>query len=320
MYSKIHTYRECRDNVLKMLERYSSDGIQNDCGEMKDIEKRLPSSINIHMRKLYAQFLRSKKTSTVILSPPSKKYDFGSFEISNFDSVSKEIRGNGLACHAELSGNGEVIIVTEKTTEKYYFATAPGETEIFSAAIDVPKGTAAVILIGADPNAVLKVLSFVIYENFYGAGEYGELICADGKCCAKLPDDCAEVLAIYDKDGKAAKLSLFEFSERGNVVTAKSEMAGVYTLEYIAYPAELPENCRDDSEIILPPILFDALCYMCAADLCPAFDGEVYSKLTYKYREILENYYDRKPYYTKTRNSFYKICGRIEIPKRKGER
>ncbi len=314
MYSKIYTYRECRDSVLKMLERYSSDGIENDCGEMKDIVKRLPASINVHLRKLYEEFVREKRKCRVIFSKPSKIYDFGSFRCSRDEPFEAKIVGEALAFYAEVSGSGEISFVTDSGAQRFLISASDGTFETVSGLIDASVGAETVMNIIAD--STINVRSLVIYENFYDEA----LICADGYCSARLPDDCTRILGAYDKDGRNVILSLFELCGASGVITVQNKMAGEYTFEYLVIPTALPENCDDTERIILPPILFDALCYMCAADLCPASMGEIYSKLTYKYREILENYYDRERFSIGTRNSFFRIRGNITLPKRKGAR
>lgn len=314
MYSKIHTYRECRDSVLKMLERYSSDGIENDCGEMKDIVKRLPASINIHLRKLYEEFVREKRKCRVILSEMSKVYHSGSFVCDTDNPFEKSISGKGLAFYAEVCGSGEISFVTENGVQRHLISDTDGRIETVCGLIDTGGTSEAVMNVAADSS--LRVLSIVIYEGIYDEG----LICADGYCSARLPGDCTRILGAYDKSGKNVILSLFEICPKTGIVTVHKSIAGEYCFEYLVCPAALEEDCGDEETIVLPPILFDALCYMCAADLCPASMGDIYSKLTYKYREILENYYDREMSFVGARNSFFRICGNIRLPKRKGVR
>ena len=124
-------------------------------------------------------------------------------------------------------------------------------------------------------------------------------------------ENFAKICAVYDEKGFPAPLELFDISVSDGTVKTNLKNAGAYIFEYYIYPEKLPGDCPDDAQIILPPILFDALCYMCASDLCPSSDGELFSKLTYKYREILENYYDGSRNLTAGRNSFFKVCGNI---------
>lgn len=314
MYSRIHTYRECRDGVLKMLERYSSNGIENDCGEMKDIIKRLPASINIHMRKLYEEFVREKKTCRIAFSQKSKKYDFGSFICDAENPFEAEISGKGLAFYAQVCGSGEISFVTENGAQRYLISDTDGRIEMVRGLVDTGETSEAVMNVIADSS--LQVLSLVIYEGVTDE----ELICDDGLCSARLPDDCIRILGAYDCDGRNVVLSLFGLCGETGIITVDKSMAGEYDFEYLVCPAALSEDCGEEDRIALPPILFDALCYMCAADLCPASMGEVYSKLTYKYREILENYYDRESPGPFARNSFFKIRGNLKLPKRRGAR
>ena len=66
---------------------------------------------------------------------------------------------------------------------------------------------------------------------------------------------------------------------------------GFATLKYKVNPKPFTPDEPSWTPVDLPDITADALCYLTAAELCPAEYGELYSKLMYKYRDICLNYY-----------------------------
>ncbi len=304
MYSQIHTYGECRGSVLKMLERYSSNGTLNSCGEMKDMENGLVESINANMRKLYAEFVRESRKKALIFRAPRVICNFGPLYIEKGTEFTGSFSGKGFCFYAEVCGSGDIVFKSSNGFDSYSFGTDFGETEILKG---TPTGaTSGEISFTVSASDDVFLYSLVIYD-----GSHNEFIMPKGYCMARLPEGCAKVLSITDENGFLVSEDIFDISPSDLSVVTGAENSGKYVFEYYAYPDELAENCNDDAEIKLPGVLFDALCYMCAADLCPSSDGGLYSKLAYKYREILENYYDGARSHESERNSFYRLCGRI---------
>ena len=72
---------------------------------------------------------------------------------------------------------------------------------------------------------------------------------------------------------------------------------------YYAYPEPIAENAPCETPVPLPPAASDALIYLVAAELCDREDGELYTRLLYKYRELLTNTYPSEN--IKRKNRYY---------------
>ena len=304
MYSQIHTFGECRRSILKMLERYSSNGALNCCGELEDIENRLVECINANMRKLYAEFVRCVEKKALVFHSPEILYEYSPLYIEKDTEFCGNFPGKSFSFYIEVCGSGDVVFGSADRIDTYSFDTATGETKILKGTLNGTSEENVSFTVNASSD--VNLYSFVIYRG--GSPDY---IMPKGCCKARLPDNCAQLISITDERGNLVDKHLFDVSPWDMSITTRTENAGRYIIEYYAYPERLCEDCGDDANIKLPGVLFDALCYMCASDLCPSSEGELYSKLLYKYREILENYYDGAKNHASHRNSFYRLCGKI---------
>lgn len=299
MYSKTFTLGECKKRILKLLERYSSNGAENGIGEVLDIRNRVADCVNVHLNKLYYEFSNEKKKSEIFFCPYEKTFDYGSFEVTENSVFQRFFDGEKVAFYVCAQGAGQIIFYTPLETYRYAINTSGGESCVVRGFFDNGGKESCRFIVGAEPQ--LKIHSFVVYDGFYSDG-CKELVCDSEKLAAFLPKDCAKVLGLIPKNKNFSENVNFEINESERTIAVPQKFAGDYIMEYIPYAPEVSEN--DDCAFCLSPIIFDALCYMCAADLCPASDGELFSKLTYKYREILANIYDRRKNYG-LRNVFY---------------
>ncbi len=284
-----------------LLERYSSNGTVNTVGEVKDLEERLPASIGVHLRKLYEEYGLGRRKAEVLFKAPTVLDDYHAFSLDSSAVFSQRLVGNGLSYRIRACGTGDLIFVSCGAAENVTFESSPGEVIEHSGRI-YPEDDLGCFILMAKPS--LEVHSFEIYtDSLYGGASR---VFGKDKSAVSLPKDFSRLLGIYDERGTKMPISAFDLCEDGMLVT-DSKNDGVYTLDYLSLPENITSENIASAAITLPPVLFDALCYMCAADICPVSDGETVSKLTYKYREILENFYDRYTEPSVGRNRFYGV-------------
>ena len=96
MFLEKYTLGECRERILKLLERYSSNGKENICGEVLDIENRLVVSLDIHIRKLWYEFFDERKQYEFSFFRPKRSSDLGSFTVSAGGDRAVSSSGNKL--------------------------------------------------------------------------------------------------------------------------------------------------------------------------------------------------------------------------------
>ena len=309
MFLQNHTLEELRVRVLKLLERYSSNGVINTCGEISDINGRLVESANTHLRMLYSEILRPVRRVQINI----KKLNFlcsKQYTIKSGKPLIWESLGTGMVFYCKVRGDMTFTVESESGSVSYEIYSKNGEPTVLCGSAKNCKDSH--MKFRAQTSTEAEFLEFYAFWGAtYGEGEEIE-VTSEGIMFPKIPGDCAEIISIYDKNGRKVTQGTVEYSLYSGRLYADVKNYGIYTLEYVVAPHEISSDATDEENIRLPDILFDALCYMCASDICPASDGNVFSKLTYKYREILENYYSRSRNLVSSRNSFFTLTGRIK--------
>ncbi len=291
MYSKAYTLGEFRGRILKLLQRYSSNGTIVQSGEKADIENRLVTSLNIHLTRLMYEFSDNIKRRAVSFFMPGCAADFGSMSLCAGENVEKNVKGQGLAFYMEARGEGTVEISLDGRTLTRRIYTDNGAYTVVRGILGNDMECECTFRISCD--TYLDIKNFTVYEGTLDARGDGELICAKSRSSAYIPDDCAEILAVYERNGAKDINTNFSVLEEERIVFVPRCANDEYIIEYVPYAPQFSESEGDSSQVCISPLTADALCYMCAADLCPVNQPELYSKLTYKYREILENTYTR---------------------------
>lgn len=292
MYSIKYTLGEFRDRILKLLRRYSSNGVILPSGEKEDIENRLVTSLNVHLARLWHEFPAGTKRCGLSFFAPSVIADIGSMAVSAGDTVVKTFCGKNIGFFMTVCGKGNVSLTTSGGTSVYNADTTKGERIVIRGGA-MNDGTAECVL-SFTADTGMEIRDLVVYEGVEASRGDIQLLYGKGVYASYLPADCADVVAVYDDSVYPTRKTDYDVLEDERIILIPSGRGSEYTVEYVTYPPTFDEALGDDSEILLSPLMADALGYMCAADLCPVNDPELYSRLTYKYREILENLYTRR--------------------------
>ncbi len=314
MYSKKYTLGELRDLILKLMQRYSSNGTIYPSGEKADIENRLITSINIHLCRLWHEFSNTAKRCGIFFFTPHCIADFGNFEVCAGQSITRNAIGRKVGFCMTVCGKGRIEVSCAGTSKTYTADTLHGERIMIRGTVDNVDRAECNFVISADTR--LTVCDFVVYEDVEKESGDTELMFGKNIAAAYLPVDCSKVLAVYDVSENREKSISFEVLENERILLAPKNGKSGYELEYVPYPPEFAAEASDDEAVLISPIMADALGYMCAADLCPVGDPELYSKLTYKYREILGNIYSRNRK-SGIVNKFYGLIGRRGVLSRR---
>jgi len=315
MFSKNYTLGECRERILKLLERFSSNGNPNSCGEVEDIKNRFITCVNIHINKLWYEFSAEKRECDISFYRPKCIADTSPVKLGEGETFSKSISGRKTGYYLVLGGKGTVTVFCGESSAVYAVDTLPGAFTVIKGACGNNGEDVSNFVINA--NTYIHVKAFEVYEGVENDSNVYGLLYGKGKTAAFLPEDCSRILSLYNENGK--DISRYaDTDEKLRIMILPASVGERGSLEYIPYPPSFKEDASDSELLALSPVMYDALCYMCACDLCPADDGQLYSRLMYKYREILENIFDRHRSFG-ARNSFYRLIGRIGlIPRRQG--
>ncbi len=291
MYSKTYTLGEFRDRILQILERYSSNGAIVTSGEKADIENRLVTSLNIHLARLMYEFPDNKKKVLMPLFAPECVKVMGKITPEAGKECVYVVTGANLAYYMEARGRGRLEISCDGKNFTREIYTDNGAYTVIRGIVGNGEKCECSFAFSCD--SYLDIRGFTVYEGVAEDVTDDELICPFGYCSAYLPNDCAQIISLHSRSGAKVSESDFSILEDRRMILVKERGVRELVAEYVAYAPQFSEKEGDASAVDISPVMADALGYMCAADLCPVNQPELYSRLTYKYREVLGNIYSR---------------------------
>lgn len=301
-----YTLSRLKSDVFRLLDEYSCNGENTDIysGSLGDIEKRFISAANFAIRLVSLACDRRKKRIRLFFKAPLPVMKKSDFSVSYGEEKTLSIPENTGALSFYYGGSAKMLFRDEYgiVIEEKSLITECGELLCHRAF--VPDNARDMVFSCKMADAVeiscLKCyssdsVSHITEEKYLPDGKrlfctappyLTELICAkriSGERCYPCPED---IFLIED-----------------GTISCDEKYAGTYELEYLVSPCELEENSDDETEIELYPSAYTAAVYATAASLCEREDAELYTRLTYKYREILANCYPSG--IEQRRNSFY---------------
>ena len=306
MNKSVYTLGRLKSEVFRALDEYSSNGLGHEIfsGGTGDIDKRFSPALNSAIRLILLSSARQEKTCLVALQKPEKLMAICDFSVAGNEKRKIMLPLNSGAVSFDFSGNGSFFILDsgEGIISEHKLSTEYGNIENCKKII---QSNAVCIEFTASSEEFLSVSGLYSYNISSVRGCLEEKFLPDGKrvFCA-FPPRCAEICSVStEKRGRRIPCpsDIFNFSE--GLLSCEEKYSGNYNITYCEYPEEIPENASPDTELSLSPAAFGAAVYAVAAELCAREDGEMYSRLTYKYREMLANTYPVENYSLK--NSFF---------------
>ncbi len=298
------TLAELKERIYKALGEHSVNGEQValTAFEKADMEKSIINAINTSVVRT-VQYLPAFTRITELYFPEIKallfkemiKLEEGEqrrFEVEDgSDMAVVKICCCGNARIEALKGD-EVLCEYNASCEKI------GEIKTFSFALALEKGCEI---------AITALDGGVYIDSLYCADAHGLCMGKDAECFpqygttfAKTDADIKQI-SYASSNGKS--IPVYKYSCDNGYVYTSSENTGKTILHYIPMPHAFTEDSGADEKLSLPEITICAIVYLAASELCSYEDADVYNRLTYKYRDIVLNSYDRNK--EDRRNSFY---------------
>ncbi len=298
-----HTIGSLRADVFRALDEYSRNGENYDIfsGGAADIDRRFITALNGALCLVNTALGSTVKRIRLCFSKPVVLAQLCDFQIAEGQNsielpflsgaVSFDFCGCGKLVFVGL--NGEVI--EERQLESWF-----GNLAVMRAF--VPQDATRIVF-SSETGLFVEKLKLYDKESLCGCTD--EKYLPDGKriYCAISPL-LSEIKAVYGEKrigSLGIPADLFEVSD--GIISCSERYSGSYTMEYFEYPASFDESTSPDTVLELSPTAYEAVIYSVAAALCEREDGELYSRLTYKYRELLANIYPKNNLTRK--NSFF---------------
>ncbi len=298
-----HTYTlsEIKDAVFRALDEFSINGNLSDkySGGLSDINKRFFEALNQSVRKVYLSVERKVHETALSFTKHAMLLEVSKLNISRSQAERISLPQSAGSFCISFTGQGTLTLKnsSEVILAEYRLCSGGG---VFETEKDfVPEGCVSAEITS---HAGLSILYFKVYScNFLARGVTEQTLLPDGKnlFCA-FPESAVEIKYVSSAN-TPYPVDLFSFG-RG-IISCDEKYAGSYRVEYFSYPPKLYETDPPDTPIELSPTACSALIYSTAAYLCADEDGDLYTKLMYRYQEICANRYPAAG--TKTRNSFY---------------
>ena len=301
--NNIHTLGGMRADVFRVLDEYSRNGENHDIfsGGTGDMENRFVSALNGALCLIDRAVGSEPKRKNVCFSRPGVIFEACSFVLSD-GQKSIEVPFLCGSLSFDFTGCGKLAFFDAQNEKIREIELAGDFGNIETAKFFVPQDAVRMVF---STDTGLAVEKLKCYDKSGLLGNTDEKALPDGKklFCAISPR-VSEIVSVFGTKYSGKReypCDLFEI--RGGLACCDEKYAGTYTFEYFEYPESFDESDPPDTEICLSPLCYEAALYAVAAALCEREDGELYTRLTYKYREMLANLYPKNN--LKRKNSFF---------------
>ncbi len=301
-----YTLGKLKDEIYKALGEFSRNGRELDelSFSKSDISSKILSAINSAVARAQLSLPSLEKQAHLRFLKQKKLYSLEDFELKTGQSknIFVSFESSRIAVSAYVSGNGSFKLKDEygEVIFEEHFAKPPSRFERVKFYSQVFYTEPVSMEIAAGENSSLAVKELEVYDCDANASNKS-LIPQKGYVCAALPEDFGNVCG-YCVSGESVCPSMFVVS--CGAVLARDEQCGDVILYYTPKIPQFDDFSSDDEIIELPDITSLAVVYLAAAELVETGDGELYSRLMYKYRDIALNCYN-KSYSPRVENSFF---------------
>jgi len=302
------TLSEIKSGIYKALDEYSRNGIESGTSDFgkADNELRMLSAINSSLLRVSLSLpMYSKEARLFFFSPKVLLFKDG-FALSGNDGRSVEFSFSDAlyrcAVSFSLVGRCSFKVYGSDKTECFdsgIIGKVGGITE-YSAFLPESVSFSGIEFFRTEGEP-FRVSCFAVYDSSGLDLNDTECIPAYSKSKAKLPEDFGEVNGL-EFDGRHIREGEYEISH--GFIGIKGSKEGAARLVYTPKLPYFDEKTSDDAVLEIPDVTSYALIYLAASELCSVDEGELYSRLIYKYQDIALNSYGRGKN-GGTRNSFY---------------
>ncbi len=309
------TLAELKERIYKALGEHSVNGEQVPVTafEKADMEKSIINAINTSVTRA-VQYLPVFTRITELYFPEIKALLFKEkMNLKEGEQRRFEVENASGKAVVKISccGNARIEAIVGGQTLCEHIASCEkcGEIKTFSFAFELENGAKL---------CVTALDGGVYIDSLYCADAEGLCADKDAECFPKYGETfakaCADIRQISYASSEGESIPVYKYSYHNGYVYTSAENAGKTLLHYLPKPLVFTQDSDADEKLCLPEITICAIVYLAASELCSSADADVYNRLSYKYRDIVLNCYDRNK--EERRNSFYSSKAR-NLPERR---
>ena len=305
-----YTLKKLKESVYKALDEYSENGEETDVSLYckSDIEQRMLYAINSAVSRAELSMPAFIKEYTPrFFSPKPLFHRENTVLTSQSGAIAQNVScsDRGLAFTLLAAGEGLVCIRAQSGEIEYIKEISSASSDAFDRIRFFTGALTAgekQISVSAKEGSSLALYEITAYPSD-GLSDSEERIPPYGSSCAALPEDFGRIEQIENNNGRCG---LSDFPISGGIMLSMIEDTSSVKVFYTPKTQFFDEGTPEDEEITLPDITCLAVVFLAAAELCGVGNGELYSRLMYKYRDIALNCYDRK-FTSRIVNSFFAV-------------
>lgn len=291
---------ELKERIYKTLGEYSANGVEirEFEYEKSDMEKKILMCINSAVTKA-VEHLPMYTLSKEIYFPEIKEiYAKRNFVLPENHTLElpTEAECARFAFVVKCSGGFSVL----QGNRTLYESKSDRGMEIAKHAFVFEASDEGVVTLSAGKGGLYVDVLYMADGNNFDLIESPENFPDYGMTFAKTNDDIMEI-TYAEHDGKS--IPVYNYSAKDGYVYTGLKNYGKTMLHYTPKVHVFTEDSEEDEMLLLPEITVLAVVYLAASELCSLSDSAAFGNLSYKYREIALNCYDRQKEYS--RNSFY---------------
>lgn len=304
------TLCELKERIYKTLGEYSANGVEiNDSEyEKSDLEKKILMCINTAVTKASMHLPVYTLIKDVYF--PEIKYAFTKQNVALPEKgrlvVETDTKCARNAFVVKCSGSFSVY----QGENVLYETSSDRSMEITKHAFTFDASDDGFVTFVSKEGGVYIDTLYTASGTFFDVIDSAEHFPDFGTTFAKMDGNISEI-TYAEKDGKS--IPVYKYTVKDSYVYTDELNSGKSSLHYTPVLNVFTEESDEDEILLLPEITVCGVVYLAASELCELSDTQAFNALTYKYRDIALNCYDRQKEYH--RNSFYDTSVRKIIGK-----
>ncbi len=306
-FGNFSNFGNMKKAVYKLLDEYSAGGreISGVCTDKTDTDLRIVQALNFSVSKALEDFPVLCDTKSLFFPEIESELICSSltFNTKSQEKMNVLLRTGTFAIGANVCGSGSIEIVGAQTgkviCQKYFETRTESQFESLFVTAHSDEDTSVCIYIKSD--GFLKCSALYSYFGNDITSEIESAAPGYNMTFCKAPENLGKITKALC-GGK--HIREHEFFVSGGYIYINSRISGCVDVEYEIKCPLFDENTPDDETVYLAPKTYEAAVVLCAMELCPSYDTNLYNRLNFKFNDLALNMYDKKAD-LKVRNSFF---------------
>ncbi len=294
------TLGKLKKRVLETLGEYIdvSDGVVICDGDRELLLSRIPDAVSACLHRMYESLDIGRKRSAGLVYRKNCIY-YHPAKTAAGESMEFESGSGYIGIYFRYFGSGTVNLYSESADiVQSLICEGDGTEREMRCTVNVTES--GKIRVAAEGN--ITVNGFTAYAD---ADKFPtDALCENSEDSFALPSDFGRLISAECEFGEVDARLVRTYKNVGFAPGFLLRGAFLVEFEYKKCPELITDGSPDTLCFEMPPLAFDALVYLTAAELCREGEADIYTRLIYKYNDLSQALMRR--YEKGRRNSFYR--------------